>query len=462
MSTIIVSTELDGEYRDVGDLTFTSGPITNLGHFTYDPDWLVDGYELEPGLPLMSGRQTIRGGVPLSFLDASPDYWGRLLLQRKEERDADTERRPTRKLTDDMALLGASDFARQGALRFRNEHDGPFLSEEGVPRSIELGELLAAAEEVSSDPGKPGWKAIDRLLGTGAHALGGARPKAAVTRDGRLWLAKFPSSRDTENVPVWEKLALDVAERAGLEVPRRELVQVGGRPVLLVLRFDREGDLRIPYMRARTLMQAVDPGVVRDYGGAGGIATRLRAVSPRPTVDLQSLWRQAAVNVAVNNTDNHLKNHGLLFRDGGWTLSPVFDLNPNPFDGADFATKVGGGSFQRSAFTGLLNMADEFGVTPSQAREELANICDLFLEVAEHDAPELGVSDREIDRFRNVMAATHRMSDQARADLTASVIQPETSIEPSRGSGEIWVETHVRDGRSVKGHWKRRPRRGRP
>ena len=48
-----------------------------------------------------------------------------------------------------------------------------------------------------------------------------------------------------------------------------------------------------------------------------------------PKKDLQELWRRIVFNMAVSNTDDHLRNHGFLLLKEGWRLSPVFDVNPD-------------------------------------------------------------------------------------------------------------------------------------
>jgi serine/threonine-protein kinase HipA len=35
-------------------------------------------------------------------------------------------------------------------------------------------------------------------------------------------------------------------------------------------------------------------------------------------------------SICVSNTDDHLRNHGFILTKSGWTLSPVYDVNPNP------------------------------------------------------------------------------------------------------------------------------------
>lgn len=44
--------------------------------------------------------------------------------------------------------------------------------------------------------------------------------------------------------------------------------------------------------------------------------------------DLAQLWRRIIFNIAVSNTDDHLRNHGFIYHKGGWVLSPAYDINP--------------------------------------------------------------------------------------------------------------------------------------
>jgi len=44
--------------------------------------------------------------------------------------------------------------------------------------------------------------------------------------------------------------------------------------------------------------------------------------------DLAQLWRRIIFNIAISNTDDHLRNHGFLLTKKGWKLSPAYDLNP--------------------------------------------------------------------------------------------------------------------------------------
>jgi serine/threonine-protein kinase HipA len=49
--------------------------------------------------------------------------------------------------------------------------------------------------------------------------------------------------------------------------------------------------------------------------------------------DAHELYRRMAFNMLISNVDDHLRNHGFLWRSGtGWSLAPAYDLNPVPGD----------------------------------------------------------------------------------------------------------------------------------
>jgi len=45
--------------------------------------------------------------------------------------------------------------------------------------------------------------------------------------------------------------------------------------------------------------------------------------------DLKQLWRRIVFNIAISNTDDHLRNHGFIIDKNAWRLSPAFDVNPS-------------------------------------------------------------------------------------------------------------------------------------
>ncbi len=120
-----------------------------------------------------------------------------------------------------------------------------------------------------------------------------------------------------------------LAERAGINTPARELLQVGGRAVLLSRRFDRDGTIRIPFLSALAMTGSKDG----EHGSYPGIVDALARHGAQAVTDAQALCGRVAFSVLISNVDDHLRNHGFLWRsEKGWAPSPAYDLNPVPID----------------------------------------------------------------------------------------------------------------------------------
>jgi serine/threonine-protein kinase HipA len=344
--------------------------------FSYEESYLVLGeaYELDPRLPLMGGPQQTAHGQEIfaAFSDSAPDGWGRRLIKRGEGRRADAEGRSARSIGEIDYLLGVRDDLRQGALRFRYPGGGDYLATElaAVPDLVELPRLLNAAERLERDEvDEPELEALLR----GGSSLGGARPKVHVRdQSGRVAIAKFPSeSKDEWDVMAWESIALGLAAAAGIDVPAFSLHRIAGRSVLIVDRFDRAGELRIGYVSAMTMLEASDG----DQGSYLEIADVIERQSPTAARDLAELWRRIAFTVAISNTDDHLRNHGFLHStSAGWSLSPAFDLNPNPEPGPKhLSTAIDFGN-PGASFESLMEVAPSFRLDATEAIEILGEV----------------------------------------------------------------------------------------
>jgi serine/threonine-protein kinase HipA len=329
--------------------------------FAYSDNYLAwDGaYALSPDLPLVVGQQYSRG-MPGCLSVSLPDRWGRNLIRK-----AWAGRRIIPSEPD--YLLNVSDVTRTGALRFTKEEGGPFLGEGAeIPKAIMLPELLHAATLTANGDGMAGVK---ELLAAGSGSLGGGRPKASVWEENRQWLAKFPHPADEWDVMALEKTALDLAALAGIQVPENRLANVGGKNVLLVRRFDREAGRRIGYLSALTLLGAKDMETF-DYLD---IAAALPDVASQATRDLAELWKRIAFTLAVNNLDDHLRNHGFLRDKQGWRLSPLFDVNPEPDQGYR-RTSIAGETSRSKSIAALLASKDDFGLTAADAAKALGEV----------------------------------------------------------------------------------------
>ena len=303
--------------------------------FLYDAGWLErpDRFSLEPALPLGAAPYHTSPGRALfgSLGDSAPDRWGRALMRRQRRRERASGGAATAPLSEADFLLRVNDTARLGALRFSESEGGVFRTPDDVapiPPLVELPALLNASDAVLAD--NESAAALRLLLAPGS-SLGGARPKASVRdADGRLAVAKFPAPGDEWDVVRWEAVVLDLAENAGIDVPRRRLERVNDRPVLLLDRFDRVmHDHRIPFLSAMAALGAAD----HEMHSYMELVDFLRQHGARPRQDMHALWRRMVFNVLVSNTDDHLRNHAFLHVPGcGWALSPAYDLNPMPPD----------------------------------------------------------------------------------------------------------------------------------
>jgi serine/threonine-protein kinase HipA len=371
VSEILVYVDLQNEPRFVGRLWTLVRQGRESATFEYDQQWLTSPlrFSLEPALHLGAGPQhTAVDQVIFGALgDSAPDRWGRTLMRYAERRRAGTEGRPPRALNESDYLLLVDDEARQGALRFALKPGGPFLAEsEGVriPPVMELPRLLSAADHVESETDTD--EELRLLLAPGS-SLGGARPKVAVREsDGRLAIAKFPHRNDPFDVELWEAVALALAEKAGISVPAWRVELIAGKPVLLLNRFDRIGQQRIPFLSAMSMLAARDHQP-RSYLE---IADSLRQFGASPDGDIQQLWRRIVFNVLISNTDDHLRNHGFLYEGGaGWRLAPAYDLNPVPVEikSRMLSTSISFDSPEASLALAL-EVAEEFGLKSNQAK----------------------------------------------------------------------------------------------
>lgn len=307
--------------------------------FEYERSWLdhSEAFAFDPDLTLAAGAQYPAQGRSTFgiFLDSSPDRWGRVLMQRRENARARHAGRRPRTLTEWDFLLGVQDETRLGAMRFRSSADQPFIdSDERMPAPpiASLRKLQAASlrfEQHMDDESHPDYEAwLDQLFAPGT-SLGGARPKASVRDEsGALCMAKFPSRNDTRDMGAWELLAHRLAADARIVVPEARPLRLAASPytTFLAKRFDRTPRGRLAFVSAMTLTQRTDgePGAsyleLVDLLQSRGVATR---------ADCEQLFRRVVFSILIHNTDDHLRNHGFFVDGQGIRLSPAFDINPS-------------------------------------------------------------------------------------------------------------------------------------
>jgi serine/threonine-protein kinase HipA len=252
---------------------------------------------------------------------------------------------------------------------------------QGVPRLVELGRLMAVTDRILRDEETD---ADLQMIFAPGSSLGGARPKASVIdQHGRLSIAKFPKPDDDYSVERWESVALTLAGMAGVRVAAHELIEVAGQSILLSRRFDREGETRLPFLSALSMMGLRDG----ERGSYPELVDVLVQTGARARVDAAELYRRMVLNVLISNVDDHLRNHGFLWRgQGGWTLSPAYDLNPTPVDlKARILTTTIDLDDGTCDLALVLSVAELFSLSDAEARDivrEVAQVTRGWREVA--------------------------------------------------------------------------------
>jgi serine/threonine-protein kinase HipA len=342
--TILVYADWEGLETPalVGTLHTSYSRGKEIFSFEYEKEWLQSPfvYEIDPDLGLYSGVHYLRDersnfGV---FLDSSPDRWGRVLMDRRESVLARQQNRPQNNLNESDYLLGVFDAQRMGGLRFKEHPTGDFISGNpafATPPWASIRELEQASYQLENDleddnPELLKW--LHQLLAPGA-SLGGARPKAGIRDDaGSLWIAKFPSREDSFDVGVWEVITNELAKMSGINVPHTMAMTFYGKHhTFLSKRFDRtHGGKRLHFASAMTLLGYSDGASFQEGVSYLELAEFIVRKGANPTRDLKELFRRIVFSICVRNTDDHLRNHGFLLSSDGWTLSPAYDINPNP------------------------------------------------------------------------------------------------------------------------------------
>jgi len=344
--------------------------------FTYGRSYLAraDAVPLYlPELPLRTGRIRPPGDLRVAgcLADAGPDAWGqRVILARQRGRLA-----PTRD-TGDLSLLTClleSGSDRIGALDFQPSPT-VYSPRQG---SATLTELQTAAERF--EQGEPLSPALDEALLRGT-SIGGARPKALIEDGSRHLIAKFSSITDPYPVVKAEGVAMALARQVGLDVAGSEVISSLGKDVLLVERFDRTpvaGQRRM-LVSALTILGLGE--MTGRYATYPDLADQVRARFTDPGASLRELFSRIVFNIAIGNTDDHARNHAAFWDGTQLSLTPAYDLCPQPRSGQEAAQAmaIGRAGERRSQFRTCLDAADVYQLTRADAAEIIDRQVDVI------------------------------------------------------------------------------------
>jgi serine/threonine-protein kinase HipA len=376
------------------------------GRFVYGKSYLtrsnavpIDPIELK--LAPSTYETRLLNGIFGVLRDASPDYWGRRVIEKHAGK----------------AQLGEIDYLlrspddRAGALGFGIGAKPP-APRRAFNRTIDLQKLQDFADRIIADedlPQDPDAQQSQELMLEGT-SMGGARPKAVVEDDGALWVAKFNQPDDKWNHARVERAMLELARACGVHTAETRLTTIGDRDTLLVKRFDREftkkGYRRARMLSALTLLRAEDTHTSREKWSYVLLAEELRRISAQPKTDAPELFKRMCFNALISNTDDHPRNHAVIAMDKEWKLSPAYDLTPSTpvsIERRDLALACG--DMGRYAHAdNLLSQSARFLVTADEAIA-IIDTMEQTVRASWYDiARKEGVSEKDCETIRGAFA----------------------------------------------------------
>ncbi|WP_257539545.1 type II toxin-antitoxin system HipA family toxin [Sphingobium sp. CFD-1] len=346
-----------------------------------------------PELPLQRGR--IAPNAPLDMAgclrDGAPDAWGRrVIINRLTGLRGEAANSID---FDELTFMLNSGSDRIGALDFQTSADRYQPREQD---NATLEELLEAAERV--ERGEPIPPALDKALFHGS-SIGGARPKALIQDGEDKFIAKFSATNDTMAVVKAEFVAMRLAAEVGLYVAPVQLTKASGKDVLLVRRFDREwngtGWTRRAMVSALTMFGLSE--MQARYASYVDLAEMVRARFTDPQATLRELFGRMVFNVLTGNTDDHARNHAAFWDGANLTLTPAYDICPQPRNGreANQALLVNGED-KRSLLESCRTSASNFLLSDRDARDLINGQIETISRRWDDICDEAGLS--EIDR----------------------------------------------------------------
>lgn len=301
------------------------------------------------------------------FTDSMPGTWGRMKIKQQFPETAQF---------NDMLLLAwlsERGFA-SGALLFfskKPDDESPLRRIKSVDdvRVKSMRDLAGLVADLNQN----------ELKASIVH--GGARAKTTYFDEtGEVgppkthYLVKFNVVSDPFNSARVEASTLALAAKAGINAVGTIVVKVTAQgrhfaDIFLTRRYDRFTDSAGHDVRKHRISLLSLCGAVKDqsHGDYKEVVAMIRSVSSNPEADTAEMFRRILFNIAVNNTDDHLKNHEMVYSIAdGWRLSPAYDVVPNSYSYAH-ATAIAG--FSHGAVTDdfVLRIGAALKVPPAQA-----------------------------------------------------------------------------------------------
>jgi serine/threonine-protein kinase HipA len=233
------------------------------------------------------------------------------------------------------------------------------------------------------------------------------------------WLIKFDGvsgNRDKDRLAdpqgygVIEYTYAQMARAAGIEISECRLLEEGGRRHFLTRRFDRGAGGEKIHMQSLGALAHLDfnqPGA-HSYEQAFMALRQLGLGAD----SAEQLYRRMAFNVVARNQDDHVKNVAFLMdRNGGWSLSPAYDLTFSHKPASPWVSRhqmsINGrrDDFSWEDFTAVERVA---GIKRGRGRKIVEAVADVVSEWPDYAARN-GIDEASIEGI----AAAHRLRFRA-------------------------------------------------
>ncbi|MBN2807969.1 MAG: type II toxin-antitoxin system HipA family toxin [Deltaproteobacteria bacterium] len=314
-------------YLNSEKVGFLEQDDSGLMQFTYNQHWLEKpgAIPLSRSLPLQS--KMFQGKQTRSF------FAGIL-----------PESQPRRKIAEILGISAGNDFAMlemiggecAGAVSLLPEGSTPPDSRNAQNRELTELELQQLIDELPNRPLMAGKEGL-RL------SLAGAQDKLPIIiHDDRIYLPHggTPSTHILKPEPdrfpglvANEIFCMTLAKTVGLNTSATEYRQIGGKPCLLVQRYDRINDENgiTTRLHQEDFCQALGFPPEQKYQAEGGptihkCISLLREWSTAPALDIPNFISGLIFNVLIGNADAHGKNFSIIYSGGERRLTPYYDL----------------------------------------------------------------------------------------------------------------------------------------
>ena len=245
--------------------------------------------------------------------------------------------------TSTLKLLEALGGECAGLISILSEdEDGSFSKETSFKLDSENYEQLddkRLSEFIEKMNTRPLIKVDDKLR----LSLAGAQEKLALAKINGEWYLPLNGAPSTHilkparagslsSLAQNEYICMKLAKSFGLPVPDVDLLNIAGKDVFVVERYDRikETD-SIQRLHQEDFCQALGIMSTSKYQNDGGpgiadIFKTILKVCTVPALESQKFLRYVLFNYVMGNCDSHGKNYSLIYRNNRVELSPLYDV----------------------------------------------------------------------------------------------------------------------------------------